>query len=185
MQTKSGCCGEREGFLAGSCAVPAKNRERSTPEGRAGFTAAWCQPRRAHLRLCLEKLKGLVPLGPEASRHTTLSLLTKAKLHIKVSVGSFGGRDAINQPASLLGGCGDQLPVKAAGQRGTGGVIASRLNRSQQCAQGPRRPVASWLVPALAWPAGTGKGSEPWARHWGGHPSLRGSVLGPSPQKGH
>ncbi|KFP67367.1 Max dimerization protein 1, partial [Cariama cristata] len=39
--------------------------------------------RRAHLRLCLEKLKGLVPLGPEASRHTTLSLLRKAKLHIK------------------------------------------------------------------------------------------------------
>ncbi|KAF5917952.1 hypothetical protein HPG69_019758 [Diceros bicornis minor] len=38
---------------------------------------------RAHLRLCLEKLKGLVPLGPESSRHTTLSLLTKAKLHIK------------------------------------------------------------------------------------------------------
>ena len=42
--------------------------------------------RRAHLRLCLEKLKGLVPLGPESNRHTTLSLLTKAKLHIKVSV---------------------------------------------------------------------------------------------------
>ncbi|NXG60550.1 MAD1 protein, partial [Hemiprocne comata] len=39
--------------------------------------------RRAHLRLCLEKLKGLVPLGPAAGRHTTLSLLTKAKLHIK------------------------------------------------------------------------------------------------------
>uniref|UniRef100_A0A8C2NVY3 MAX dimerization protein 1 n=1 Tax=Capra hircus TaxID=9925 RepID=A0A8C2NVY3_CAPHI len=39
--------------------------------------------RRAHLRLCLEKLKGLVPLGPESNRHTTLSLLTKAKLHIK------------------------------------------------------------------------------------------------------
>ncbi|KFU88135.1 Max dimerization protein 1, partial [Chaetura pelagica] len=39
--------------------------------------------RRAHLRLCLEKLKGLVGLGPAAGRHTTLSLLTKAKLHIK------------------------------------------------------------------------------------------------------
>ncbi|NXX79170.1 MAD1 protein, partial [Urocolius indicus] len=39
--------------------------------------------RRAHLRLCLEKLKGLVPLGPNAGRHTTLNLLTKAKLHIK------------------------------------------------------------------------------------------------------
>ncbi|NXH15356.1 MAD1 protein, partial [Bucco capensis] len=39
--------------------------------------------RRAQLRLCLEKLKGLVPLGPDNSRHTTLSLLMKARLHIK------------------------------------------------------------------------------------------------------
>jgi hypothetical protein len=40
--------------------------------------------RRAHLRNCLEKLKEMVPLGPEASRHTTLGLLTKAKRFIKV-----------------------------------------------------------------------------------------------------
>lgn len=40
--------------------------------------------RRAHLRICLEKLKDMVPLGPEASRHTTLGLLTKAKRFIKV-----------------------------------------------------------------------------------------------------
>lgn len=40
--------------------------------------------RRAHLRNCLEKLKDMVPLGPEASRHTTLGLLTKAKRFIKV-----------------------------------------------------------------------------------------------------
>lgn len=39
--------------------------------------------RRAHLRNCLEKLKDIVPLGPEASRHTTLGLLTKAKRFIK------------------------------------------------------------------------------------------------------
>lgn len=39
--------------------------------------------RRAHLRNCLEKLKVLVPLGPETSRHTTLGLLTKAKRFIK------------------------------------------------------------------------------------------------------
>ena len=54
----------------------------------SGYPSAQHPPsphRRAHLRLCLEKLKGLVPLGPEASRHTTLSLLTRAKLHIKVS----------------------------------------------------------------------------------------------------
>ncbi|XP_077287769.1 uncharacterized protein LOC143912361 [Arctopsyche grandis] len=39
--------------------------------------------RRAHLRTCLEKLKDMVPLGPEASKHTTLGLLTKAKRYIK------------------------------------------------------------------------------------------------------
>lgn len=39
--------------------------------------------RRAHLRLCLERLKSMVPLGPDVSRHTTLSLLMKAKDHIK------------------------------------------------------------------------------------------------------
>ena len=40
--------------------------------------------RRAHLRLCLERLKTLIPLGPDCSRHTTLGLLNKAKGHIKV-----------------------------------------------------------------------------------------------------
>ncbi|XP_075457457.1 max dimerization protein 1 isoform X1 [Ascaphus truei] len=39
--------------------------------------------RRANLRSCLEKLKGLVPVGPEANKHTTLSLLNRAKFHIK------------------------------------------------------------------------------------------------------
>lgn len=39
--------------------------------------------RRAHLRNCLERLKDMVPLGADASRHTTLGLLTKAKRFIK------------------------------------------------------------------------------------------------------
>lgn len=39
--------------------------------------------RRAHLRNCLEKLKAMVPLAPDASRHTTLGLLNKAKVFIK------------------------------------------------------------------------------------------------------
>ncbi|XP_040291073.1 max-interacting protein 1 isoform X2 [Bufo bufo] len=39
--------------------------------------------RRAHLRLCLERLKDLIPLEAESTRHTTLGLLNKAKLHIK------------------------------------------------------------------------------------------------------
>ncbi|XP_066476500.1 max dimerization protein 4 isoform X1 [Tiliqua scincoides] len=39
--------------------------------------------RRAKLRLYLEELKQLVPLGADSSRHTTLSLLKRAKMHIK------------------------------------------------------------------------------------------------------
>uniref|UniRef100_A0A8C5QZB6 BHLH domain-containing protein n=1 Tax=Leptobrachium leishanense TaxID=445787 RepID=A0A8C5QZB6_9ANUR len=39
--------------------------------------------RRAHLRLCLERLKDLIPLEADTSRHTTLGLLNKAKMHIK------------------------------------------------------------------------------------------------------
>ncbi|XP_071948533.1 max dimerization protein 1-like [Antedon mediterranea] len=39
--------------------------------------------RRAHLRTCLEKLKEIVPLQSESSRHTTLGLLTNAKAFIR------------------------------------------------------------------------------------------------------
>ncbi|XP_013413351.1 max dimerization protein 1 [Lingula anatina] len=39
--------------------------------------------RRAHLRQSLELLKEIVPVGPEATRHTTLGLLTKSKAFIK------------------------------------------------------------------------------------------------------
>ncbi|XP_060044327.1 max dimerization protein 4 isoform X2 [Erinaceus europaeus] len=39
--------------------------------------------RRAKLRLYLEQLKQLVPLGPDSTRHTTLSLLKRARTHIK------------------------------------------------------------------------------------------------------
>ncbi|KAM8923918.1 max-interacting protein 1 isoform 2-T2 [Pelodytes ibericus] len=39
--------------------------------------------RRAHLRVCLERLKDLIPLEPDSTRHTTLGLLNKAKMHIK------------------------------------------------------------------------------------------------------
>ncbi|KAK3095429.1 hypothetical protein FSP39_014581 [Pinctada imbricata] len=39
--------------------------------------------RRAHLRYCLEKLKDIVPVGGDSTRHTTLGLLTKAKSFIR------------------------------------------------------------------------------------------------------
>lgn len=40
--------------------------------------------RRAQLRRCLEQLRQQVPGGAERSRHTTLSLLHRARLHIQV-----------------------------------------------------------------------------------------------------
>ncbi|XP_022689821.1 max-interacting protein 1-like [Varroa jacobsoni] len=49
----------------------------------ASAPSTFYRSRRAHLRNCLEKLKEIVPVGPESSRHTTLGLLTKAKTYIK------------------------------------------------------------------------------------------------------
>lgn len=40
--------------------------------------------RRAQLRQCLEQLKQQVPLSSDSARHTTLNLLRRARLHIKV-----------------------------------------------------------------------------------------------------
>lgn len=57
--------------------------------------------RRAQLRLCLERLKGLVPLGAAAGRHTTLSLLTRARLHIQVSPKT-GSGTGIRAESSIL-----------------------------------------------------------------------------------
>jgi len=42
--------------------------------------------RRAHLRYCLECLKGVVPLPDDMTRHTMLGLLVEAKLFIAVSI---------------------------------------------------------------------------------------------------
>uniref|UniRef100_A0A8C9AGQ1 MAX dimerization protein 4 n=1 Tax=Prolemur simus TaxID=1328070 RepID=A0A8C9AGQ1_PROSS len=49
----------------------------------AGLVRKAPNNRRAKLRLYLEQLKQLVPLGPDSTRHTTLSLLKRAKVHIK------------------------------------------------------------------------------------------------------
>ncbi|KAM5228412.1 max dimerization protein 1 isoform 4-T4 [Ctenodactylus gundi] len=74
---------EREAEHGYASMSPYNNKDRDALKRRSKSRKNNSSSRRAHLRLCLEKLKGLVPLGPESSRHTTLSLLTKAKLHIK------------------------------------------------------------------------------------------------------
>ncbi|XP_059586167.1 max-interacting protein 1 isoform X2 [Alligator mississippiensis] len=63
-------------------AKPARRLSRARKHSSGGSTAGTAS-RRAHLRLCLERLKVLIPLGPDCTRHTTLGLLNKAKAHIK------------------------------------------------------------------------------------------------------
>jgi len=53
------------------------------PQGNRSTHNELEKNRRAHLRNCLEKLKDIVPLGGDSSRHTTLGLLNKAKHFIK------------------------------------------------------------------------------------------------------
>jgi len=53
------------------------------PQGNRSTHNELEKNRRAHLRNCLEKLKDIVPLGGDSSRHTTLGLLNKAKHFIR------------------------------------------------------------------------------------------------------
>jgi len=63
---------------------PSKRRSKSKKgQGNRSTHNELEKNRRAHLRRCLEKLKDLVPLGVDSSRHTTLGLLTKARGFIK------------------------------------------------------------------------------------------------------
>jgi MAX dimerization protein len=59
-----------------------KNNNRK-PQGNRSTHNELEKNRRAHLRNCLEKLKDIVPVGGDSSRHTTLGLLNKAKHFIK------------------------------------------------------------------------------------------------------
>jgi len=60
-----------------------KNSNNKKPQGNRSTHNELEKNRRAHLRNCLEKLKDIVPVGGDSSRHTTLGLLNKAKHFIK------------------------------------------------------------------------------------------------------
>jgi len=87
---------EREAEHGYACSLPAppETNRRRTNSYPGGKTKSKLQGnrsthneleknRRAHLRHCLEHLKSAVPLGPDATRHTTLGLLTRARNYIK------------------------------------------------------------------------------------------------------
>jgi len=60
-----------------------KTPNNKKPQGNRSTHNELEKNRRAHLRNCLEKLKDIVPVGGDSSRHTTLGLLNKAKHFIK------------------------------------------------------------------------------------------------------
>ncbi|VDO71266.1 unnamed protein product [Haemonchus placei] len=62
--------------------IPSPPRKNSTKHSRAAHNELE-KTRRANLRGCLETLKTLVPPIADASRNTTLALLTRARDHIK------------------------------------------------------------------------------------------------------
>lgn len=61
----------------------AKISNNKKPQGNRSTHNELEKNRRAHLRHCLEKLKDIVPVRSDSSRHTTLGLLKEAKLFIK------------------------------------------------------------------------------------------------------
>jgi len=61
----------------------AKLSNNKKPQGNRSTHNELEKNRRAHLRHCLEKLKDIVPVRADSSRHTTLGLLKEAKLFIK------------------------------------------------------------------------------------------------------
>ncbi|XP_013359565.1 PREDICTED: max-interacting protein 1 isoform X2 [Chinchilla lanigera] len=79
------------GYASSFPSMPSPRLQHSKPPRRlsraqkhsSGNSTTSTANRRAHLRLCLERLKVLIPLGPDCTRHTTLGLLNKAKAHIK------------------------------------------------------------------------------------------------------
>ncbi|XP_053573035.1 max dimerization protein 3 isoform X2 [Bombina bombina] len=60
-----------------------RQRTTSNPDSVRSVHNELEKHRRAQLRRCLEQLKQQVPLSVDTSRHTTLSLLHRAKQHIK------------------------------------------------------------------------------------------------------
>lgn len=111
--------------------------------------------RRAKLRLYLEQLKQLVPLGPDSTRHTTLSLLKRAKMHIKVSRAApvhpgewpeglrvgWGARPAGAQRASVGG-----TAVGAAEGRGSGRRRLGFVGWGWEAGVGCTSPPGPWGV---------------------------------------
>lgn len=73
---------EESGYMSSSKRLTSSSSNRK-PQGNRSTHNELEKNRRAHLRNCLEKLKDIVPVGGDSSRHTTLGLLNKAKHFIK------------------------------------------------------------------------------------------------------
>ena len=61
---------------------------------------------------------------------------------------------------------GEEWLESHAAEKDLGVLVDSQLNMTSSVARWPRRPIASWLVSEIAWPAELGKRLSLFTRHW-------------------
>ncbi|EPB68202.1 Helix-loop-helix DNA-binding domain protein [Ancylostoma ceylanicum] len=141
-------------------------RKNSTKHSRAAHNELE-KTRRANLRGCLETLKTLVPPLGDASRNTTLALLTRARDHIKQleegNAALLQERDRLEDQKSMLQNELERLKESTSQSTSRPSSATSRLSRdspmfleyspSSKPARSPQPiiidPMAEGLLPAL------------------------------------
>ncbi|KAK6764721.1 hypothetical protein RB195_024885 [Necator americanus] len=161
---------ERKLYSASTSAQPycfsSSPRKNSTKHSRAAHNELE-KTRRANLRGCLETLKTLVPPLGDASRNTTLALLTRARDHIKqLEEGNAAlqqERNRLEDRKSMLQNELERLRESTSQSTSRPSSTSSRLSRdspvfleyspTSKPAQSPQPiiidPVAEGLLPAL------------------------------------
>nr|CAR63585.1 putative MAD-Like family member [Angiostrongylus cantonensis] len=147
--------------------VPSSPRKNSTKHSRAAHNELE-KTRRANLRGCLETLKTLVPPIADASRNTTLALLTRARDHIKqLEEGNAAlilERDRLKDQKSMLRSELERLkestshsttsrPSSAASRLSRDSPVFLEYSPSSKPSQSPQPmiidPIAEGLLPVL------------------------------------
>ncbi|KAJ1370417.1 hypothetical protein KIN20_032134 [Parelaphostrongylus tenuis] len=165
-------CAERKFCSASTstqpyCISSSSPRKNSTKHSRAAHNELE-KTRRANLRGCLETLKTLVPPIADASRNTTLALLTRARDHIKQleegNAALIAERDRLEEQKSMLRNELERLkesssqstssrPSSASSRLSRDSPVFLEYSPSSKPSQSPQPmiidPIAEGLLPVL------------------------------------